>query len=263
MATLAEPVPSQPCATPAARSRFYLWLSLACLAIGVGGFAPTYWLQVPAGTFTGTPLMHIHALVFTGWLVLLVGQNWRIAQGRVDRHRAWGLGGIALATAMLVIGFVTAIAGLGERLEQGYGDNARSFLIVPLFSVTVFYGFVIAAIANLRRPEWHKRFIFVATAIALMPAVARMLIVYRQGFEPGVRPGNFPPLPVNGTLLQLSLACLPIIAGMIYDWRTRGRPHPAWVIGLGVLLIGGVFRGPLSETSAWQAFADWTTRIAG
>lgn len=263
MATLAQPVPPLSQAILAARPRFYLWLSLACLAIGVGGFAPTYWLQVPTGTFTGTPLMHIHALVFTGWLVLLVGQNWRIAQGRIDHHRAWGLAGIALAGAMLTVGYLTAIVGLSERFEQGYGDDARAFLIVPFFTITAFFGFVVAGIANLRRPEWHKRFIFVATAVALMPAVARLVMLSRRGFEPGIRPGNFPPLPVSASLLPLSAVCLIIVAGMIHDWRTRGRPHPAWIIGLAVLLIGGILRAPLSATSGWLAFADWTTRIAG
>lgn len=263
MATTAQPISPPPAAKSAARPRFYLWLSLVCLAIGVGGFAPTYWLQVPAGTFTGTGLMHIHALVFTGWLVLLVAQNWRIAQGRLDHHRAWGLAGIALATAMLVIGYVTGIVGLSERLEHGYDDAARAFLIVPFYSVTAFYIFVIAAIANLRRPEWHKRLIFVATTVALMPAAARMVMVAKRGFEPGIRPGNFPPLPVNSTLLPLAVVSLVIVAGMVRDRRTLGKPHPAWIIGLAVLWTGALLRAPLSTTSGWLAFADWTTRIAG
>ena len=262
MATLAQPA-APPRARAAGRTRFYFWLSLACLAIGVGGFAPTYWLQVPAGTFTGTPLMHIHAVVFTGWLLLLVGQNWRIAQGRLDHHKAWGLVGISLATAMLVIGWLTAIVGLEERLAGGFGDKSRAFLIVPLFSVTTFFAFVVAAIANIRRPEWHKRFIFVGTAIALMAAVARFFLIYNKGFAPGVRPGNFPPNPVNASLPALAVVCLIVVAGMIHDWRTRGRPHPAWTIGLSVLVIGGLLRAPLAATPAWLAFADWTTRIAG
>jgi FtsH-binding integral membrane protein len=186
LATLAQSA-APPRARPVRRTRFYFWLSLACLAVGIGGFAPTYWLQVPAGTFTGAPLMHIHAIVFTGWLLLLVGQNWRIAQGRLDHHKAWGLVGISLATAMLVIGWLTAIVGLEERLAGGFGDKSRAFLIVPLFSVTTFFAFVVAAIANIRRPEWHKRFIFVGTAIALMAAVARFFLIYNKGFAPGVR----------------------------------------------------------------------------
>lgn len=263
MATLAaEAAPAR--ARTIGRSRFYLWLSLACLAIGVGGFFATYWLQLLLGSFTGTPLMHIHGLLFTAWLLLLVGQNWRIAQGRLDHHRAWGLAGISLATMMLVFGYVIAIVGLGDRLDAGYRDDARAFMIVPFFSVTMFFAFVIAAMANIRRPEWHKRFIFVATAVALMPAVARFVLLYRRGYSPSIRPGEFPPNPVNASLISLFIVCLIVIgSGMVHDWRTRGRPHPAWVIGLAVLLTGGVLRAPLSATPAWQAFADWTTRIAG
>ena len=262
MATLAQPV-SPPRARTTGRTRFYFWLSLVCLAIGVGGFTPTYWLQMPAGTFVGTPLNHIHAVVFTGWLLLLVGQNWRIAQGRLDHHRAWGLVGISLATMMLAVGYLTGIAGLSDRLAAGYGDDARAFLIVPFYSVTMFFAFVVAAMANIRRPEWHKRFIFVATSVVLMAAVARLILLARKGYVPGLRPSNFPPAPINQSLPSLFIVCLLIVAGMIYDGRSRGRVHPAWTIGLAVLVVGGLLRAPISATPAWQAFADWTTRIAG
>lgn len=202
-------------------------------------------------------------MVFTAWLLLLVGQNWRIAQGRLDHHRAWGLAGIALAALILAVGYLTAIVGLSGRLAAGYGDDARAFLIVPFFSVTTFFAFVVAAMANIRRPEWHKRFIFVATTIALMPAAARLFLLYRKGYIPGLRPSNFPPAPINQSLPSLFVVCLLIVAGMVFDWRTRGRPHPAWVIGLTVLIGGGILRAPIAATPQWLAFADWTTRIAG
>lgn len=263
MATIVQPT-SAPRAQPVVRTRFYFWLSLACLALGVGGFFATYWLQLALGNFTGTPLMHIHGLVFTGWLLLLVGQNWRIAQGRLDHHRAWGLAGIALASVMLVVGYVTAIVGLSGRLEAGYTSDARAFLIVPFFSVTAFFAFFVAALANIRRPEWHKRFIFVATTVALTPAIARFVFLYRRGYSPGTRPGEFPPAPVNASLISLLTVCVIVIgAGMVFDWRTRGRPHPAWVIGFVVLMGGAILRAPISATPAWQAFASWTTTIAG
>lgn len=263
MATIAQPH-AVPRARPVARARFYFLLSLACLALGVGGFFATYWLQIALGNFTGAPLLHIHGLVFTGWLLLLVGQNWRIALGRLDHHRAWGLAGIVLATLMLVVGYVTAIAGLGNRLEAGYTDDARAFLIVPFFSVTAFFAFFVAALANIRRPEWHKRFIFVATTVALVPAVARFAFLYRRGYAPGTRPSEFPPSPVDASLVPLLIACAIVIGtGMVFDWRTRGRPHPAWVIGLVVLIGGAILRAPISVTPAWQSFADWTTHIAG
>lgn len=130
--------------------------------------------------------------------------------------------------------------------------------------MTAFFAFVIAAIANIRRPEWHKRFIFVATTVALMPAIARFVFLYRRGYTPGTRPGDFPPNPVNASLLSLLIVGAIVIgAGMIHDWRTRGRPHPAWIIGLTALIGGAILRAPLSATQAWLDLADWTTRIAG
>lgn len=261
MATAVAPSPAS--SRVLARERIYFHLALACLAIGVGGFAPTYWVQVPAGTFRGSPLLHIHGLVFTAWLVLLVGQTWRISRGRIDHHRAWGLVGIVLATLMLVIGYTTAIISLEQRLAAGHGQAALAFHIVPLFSITAFFGFFVAAIANIRRPEWHKRFIIVATTIALQAAMARFFRLYRQGFEWGLMPGDLPPLPVNASLPAFFLVALIIVAGMIHDWRARGKPHAAWMIGLTVLTIGELLRAPVSRTQAWLSFADWTTRIAG
>jgi hypothetical protein len=264
MATAAPPLDSGlgVNARPKGRTRFYFHLSLACLAVAVIGFAPTYWMQVPMGTFNGQPLLHIHGLAFTGWLFLLVGQNWRIAQGRLDNHRAWGLAGIALATLIFVLGVTTAIVGLQERYEHGYAEAGRTFVIVPLVTISLFYGFFIAAIANLRRPEWHRRFIFVATSAMLVPALARLFQLARFGFAPGMRPGMRQPSLVSASLMPIMISLLIIGAGMLHDWRTRRKVHPAWIIGLIVIIPIALLRGPVSQTAAWQAFADWTTRIA-
>jgi hypothetical protein len=85
----------------------------------------------------------------------------------------------------------------------------------------------------------------------------------RRGYEPGLRPAKFPPAPVDATFSFLLIASLVVVAGMVFDWRTRRRMHPAWIIGLAVMLGGGLLRAPLAATPAWLAFADWTTRIAG
>ena len=34
---------------------FYVWMAVACLLVAFGGFAPTDWLQLPAGTFCAGP----------------------------------------------------------------------------------------------------------------------------------------------------------------------------------------------------------------
>jgi len=54
-----------------------------------------------------------------------------------------------------------------------------------------------------------------------------------------------------------------LVAGMIYDWRQRGRPHPAWLIGAAVMTISILLRAPIAQTAAWQNFAEWSAHIAG
>ena len=53
-----------------------------------------------------------------------------------------------------------------------------------------------------------------------------------------------------------------IVAGIIYDWCTRGRPHPVWLIGASVMTAVILLRGPISRTPAWLAFADAMAHIA-
>src|SRR3954469_4459800 len=153
------------------RGRFFLWMTLALAAIAVGGFLPTYWLQLPARTFVGPPLLHIHAALCTGWILFLAAQAWLVSERRIRNHRDWGLAGIALASAVAVVGIAAAIVSLRHELDMGFGDASRTFLVVPLSAIGLFAGFTAAAIARVNSPQWHKRLMIVGT-IGLVQAAA-------------------------------------------------------------------------------------------
>jgi hypothetical protein len=242
---------------------FYVWMAAACVLLAFGGFAPTYWLQLPAGTFVGSPLLHIHGALFSAWTVLLLSQTLLVANGRLDSHRAWGLAGISLATAMVVIGLAAAIQTLTIGLAAGYGDHSRAFLILPVSAIGLFAGFFVAAIANIRRPESHKRFMLLATISLLQAVMGRIFFVLITGGGPGLRPGLGPPPPLAIGLVPSLIVELLIVAGIVHDWRTRGRPHPVWLIGAGLTTAVILLRGPLSGTSGWLAFADRLAHIVG
>jgi hypothetical protein len=242
---------------------FYVWMAAICAVIAFGGFAPTYWLQVPAGTFIGPPLIHVHAALFSAFILLLVSQTVLAARGELQHHRAWGLVGVSLATAMVVMGLAVAVLTLKVGLAAGYGDRSRAFLILPVTAVAKFAGFFIAAIANIARPEWHKRFILLATFALLEAAMARVFFTLATGGGPGLRPGLGPPPPLAIGVVPSLLVELLIVAGIVYDWRTRGRPHPAWLIGLAVTTAVVLLRGPLAGTTGWLAFAEGMAHIAG
>src|SRR6185437_14156723 len=177
-------------------AHFYVWMAAACAIVAFGGFAPTYWLQVPAGTFVGAPLLHLHAALFSGWTLLLLSQTVLAARGRIGHHRAWGLMGISLATAMVFVGVATAILSLDLGLAANYGDRSRAFFIVPVTAIALFAGFFAAAIVNIERSDIHKRLMLLATISLLPAAVARLFFVLSTGGGPGMRPGLVPPVGV-------------------------------------------------------------------
>lgn len=243
--------------------RAFVLLAGICALIAFGGFAGTYWLQVPAGTFVGSPLLHLHGLLFSVWTLFFLSQAALIAGGRRASHRGWGLLGVALASAMLLTGVAVATAGLRDRIAHGYGELGRPFFIVPISAVTMFALFVAAAMVMRRRSDWHKRLMLVATASLLNAATARFFFLAATGGGPGVRPGLGPPRPPEAALSAGLLADSVILLAMLFDWRGRGRVHPAYWWGLGALLTVQMVRAPLSHTQAWLGFADFMTRFAG
>ena len=243
--------------------RFYVGVSAACLAIAVVGFMPTYWLQLAPGTFDGPPLVHLHAVLFSAWPLYFLAQALLAARGRIARHRAWGLLGVSLATAMVIVGMAVANGVLVARLGAGYGDRARAFHIVSMSMMVLFALFVAAALVCVSRPEVHKRLMILATITILPPAVARLFFAMSVGIGPGLRPTGGPPRTVESVLMAAMVADLLILAAIFHDVRTRGRPHQAYVVGGAILLAVQILRGPLSTTQWWYAIADSLARVAG
>lgn len=238
-------------------SKFYVTMAAIFAAIAFGGFFGTYWLQVARGTFTGSPMMHLHGLLFSLWTLFFLSQALLVANRQLKTHRAWGLFGVSLATAMLFTGMAVAIQGLQFRLEAGYGDAARAFTIVPVSGVLMFAGFVTAAILNLRRPEWHKRFMLIGTTAVLQAAIARFFFLAATGGGPGARPGLGPPQPIEGTMLAGVLVLLLVVAAMVHDRRSHGRVHPAYWWGFGVIVTVQLLRPVVGYTEAWYRVADF------
>jgi hypothetical protein len=244
-------------ATPAVTGRFFLVMALVCALIAFLGFAPTYWAPLAAGTLSEAPIVHLHGLLFSAWSLFFVMQTALVANARATQHRAMGLAGIALASAMLFVGLATAIHSADVHIAAGFGARARGFMIVPVTTILFFAVAVAVAIANRGRPEVHKRWMVVASVAILMAAVARIVRFLRFGteFPPGPPPIEMSVVPALGTDLL-------IVAAILYDWRTRGRPHPAYWVAGGAWLAIQLLRIPFSRTPAWHAVADWLLAFA-
>jgi hypothetical protein len=79
----------------AGRRVFYVGLSLFIGLIALVGFWATYFGPLVGGTLAQPRIIHMHAVVFTGWLALFSIQVVLAATGRVRWHLAVGRIGIA------------------------------------------------------------------------------------------------------------------------------------------------------------------------
>ena len=243
--------------------RFYQRMALTCLAVGIIGFTPTYWLPLVRGTIQVHPWTHVHALFFYGWLGLFVTQTSLAASGRIVRHRELGVLGVAIASGMCFVGLGMTVHSLKSSIALGFGDAARAFSIVSATAIVLFAALVAVAIARVKTPEVHKRLMLVATASVLQAAVGRWFLLFLAPRPAGgVSQGALGPPPVAVTVGPGLVVDLLIVAAMVYDRRTRGRVHAVYWIAGGIVLAVQVLRVPLSSTSAWIAITNWLLAIA-
>jgi len=238
------------------RSSFYFYLSLVFVAVAFGGFARTYVIPVATGTFAGPAIQHVHGILFLAWTVLLAVQTNLVARGRVERHRALGLVGISLATAMVFTAVTLVVRGMGQAEAMGNGEGARTLAVVPLTPIALFVVLFCCAVANVRRPEIHKRFIMLASIAMLPPAIARVLLIF---FGNGGTPNFAAAVGDTDLVLKASLgaafiAYVPLIVVLaVRDWRTLGRPHRIYWIGGLAMIVVQLLRVPLARTELWHS----------
>jgi hypothetical protein len=236
---------------------FYLWMAGAFVLVAFGGFSPTYWAPMAAGTFHAPPIVHIHGMLMFTWTCFFFVQTALVATGRTMDHRSWGLAGISLFSILAFSILVGEQAVLKRDETLGFGDAARRFAAVTLcawpYMVTVFT----LAIVNIRRPEYHKRLMVLLMTSMMTPAIARVFITL---FAAGAPPGPPPPFV---SMPPAFVADLLLVAAMVHDWRTRGKPHSVYVVGGIVLLAQQVLTIPFAATQTWRHIAKAFQRLAG
>jgi hypothetical protein len=236
---------------------FYLWMAGAFVLVAFGGFSPTYWAPMAVGAFHAPPIVHIHGMLMFTWTCFFFVQTALVATGRTMDHRSWGLAGISLFSILAFSILVGEEAVLKRDETLGFGDAARRFAAVTLcawpYLVTIFT----LAIVNTRRPELHKRLMILLMTAMMTPAIARVFLTL---FAAGAPPG---PPPAFVSLPPALVADLLLVAAMVHDWRTRGKPHSVYVVGGAVLLAQQVLTVPFAATQTWMDIAKAFQKLAG
>jgi hypothetical protein len=224
---------------------FYWRLAIALAAIVFLAFTRNYWAPLAVGRLDLPRAVHIHAVLFFLWMIFFVVQTTLVAQGRVSLHRELGLLGISIATAMVITGLVATTVTLEAGLAGPRPEFARLANALSMFAMVLFSLFIALAIANIRKPENHKRFMVLATFSILQAAIARVIQLI-----PAI---SFPQRTTIGAVV-VDVMLLAVIA---VDTRLHRRMHPVYVLGFALLVTAQVSRILVLETEWWMRFGNW------
>jgi hypothetical protein len=203
------------------------------------GFVPEV-VQRAMGTAKPYPLViHAHAIVFFGWLVFLASQVALIRTGNVAWHRRMGIAGAVLAAAVAVFGPAAAFTmQMAHEARQ-----PPQFLAIQLLNIAAFVAFVAAGFAFRHDAAAHKRLMLVATLALIGAGFGRVVRLLTGGPAPfTLIPGVY--VATNVLLLAIAL----------YDYRTRGRVHPVFIVAACAMFGVELLAGLLLRSPAWIEF---------
>lgn len=208
----------------------------------VAGFS--FQLGMGRSTFASPVRVHVHAVLFMGWMAIYLLQNVLVATGRIGLHRRLGWVAAAWLVPMVISGFlVTAMMVRGGTVPFFF--QPLQFLIFDPVTVLAFAGLTIAAVLLRRRTEWHRRLHFCGTSMLLAPAFGRLL--------------PMPLLQPWAWEASFAASMLFPIVGAGLDARRRGRVHPAWQWGIATMIAAFMLIEALTYSPAGGAIYQWVT----
>ena len=220
------------------RRNFYLAMAVLLIAMIFVGFWPSYYGPLVRGAAEAPWILHLHGLIYIGWMLTLVLQTGLAATGRIRQHRVVGDFGIWLGVAVFVMGLIVSFVAPVITFNAGARtlDEAAGFLLIPLGDMVLFGALFFPAVIYRQKTELHKRLMILATIAIAFAAIFRMQALG---------------LPLSiGFVLWFALPALCIA----YDWHTRRQIHPVYWAGVAGMVLAAL-RIPFSASETWLSLS--------
>ena len=197
---------------------FYFFLSLVVAGIVVAGFSRTVDRFLIHAAPPRPGLLWIHGAAFSGWVVFFILQSALVRVRKVSLHRTLGWFGAVLGAMMVTLGSLIAVVmGRFDAVQLHQPDAA--FLSVPFFDMAAFGTLLGLAIVWRGKPEWHRRFLVLATCSLLDAAFGRFDYLF------------------NHSLFFVCVDAV-MLLGVARDLLVDGRVHKVYLYGIAGLVIG-------------------------
>ncbi len=219
------------------RWSFFATMSIVVMLAIVAGFGPSYATSlVPPGL----PFwVHLHGGVMATWITLFAVQIVLVRRRNHRWHRALGFASIALVAIMVPLGIATDVLAIRRGATPPFFTPAMMFSS-DLTDILLFAALFGWAIAWRRRTDWHKRLLLCATVLLTWPAFGRLAPVHALGLA---------------MIVPVSLALLVALAlvGPVHDLYRRRSVHPAYLWGVGLIIVAQPVHMLLARSALAQA----------
>jgi hypothetical protein len=197
---------------------FYFTMALVMTGVVVAGFSRT----VGDNLFHAKParpvLLWLHGAAFSAWMAFFIAQSGLVRVRKVSWHRFLGWFGAALAAAMVVLGCVINVVMTRFHTLQLHEPDGSSFLSVPYVDMLIFGMGVGLAIYWRKRPDYHRRLMFIATCQLMDAGFGRFAFVFNHD-------------------LYYPLLDLLIVLGMARDLVVDGHVHKVYLYTLPAVIV--------------------------
>lgn len=159
------------------RNPAYLVIALLFAGIVTWGFWQSYFVPFVTGTVDRPWIVHLHAVVFVGWVLLLITQAGLATAGQARLHRRVGAAGMVYGVLVFAVGVLVSIGAPTLRVRAGEFAIEVSGMVAlySLADLLLFGAFLALAFAYHSRPDVHKQWVIAATAALGGAAVGRVL----------------------------------------------------------------------------------------
>jgi FtsH-binding integral membrane protein len=222
---------------------FYFCMALLMAGLAAWGFSST----VDGNLLHAKPpkplLLWFHAAVFSAWIVLFVAQSALVRVRKVRVHRTLGWFGATLAAVMVVSGLIVSVVMLRFEMTVMHRPHAAAFLSILWGDMIVFGACMALAIYFRKRPEYHRRLVFMASCQLMQAAFVRFhYIGYHDLFYPAldvlIVAGVLRDLVVDGRVNRIYQYVFPAILVLQTLATYLERVNPSWWQAATLTILG-------------------------
>ena len=235
-----------------ARTSFFFWMATTMAATIFIGFGITYLVPMGIGLLNPLPpIVHVHGFFYFSWMILLVVQSALIGAGNPALHRSLGMLGIGIAGAMVILGTQITLLATTVQLESSF-EPVYELTYISLLALLVFPWLFVLAVRNVRDGAAHKRYMLLATVVLIGAGINRIWgALFGLDFSS----------PYIFLIMYLTMNVW-LVALLVYDWRTLGRPHRATLIGSAVNVVPQLLHTPIANSATFISLTEWLASLA-